>query len=139
MAQVNRRQAFTKLVAAAGIGALLTSATSEARAAEGDHHDAAASDLHAEWGLVKKTRGGEYTVTFHKPFAEVPSVQLTPLWDGTDVTVGHIETLTMVSKTAFKAISGNKAENYFVSWLAVGPKEKGLEHGEPGGAPPAIG
>jgi hypothetical protein len=125
MAEVTRREAIGTLTATAGVGALLAAVTAPERAnanmtAETYHHEARASDLHVEWGLAPKANDGGYEVKFKRAFAEPPAVLLTPYWEGQGAAVGFIETLDKVSRHGFKAISGNAAENYYVSWVAIG-------------------
>ena len=123
MAEVSRREAIGALAATAGVGALLLTATSKAKAVEPFHHEAGGSDVHIEWGIVNKAKGGEYKVKFRKEFAELPTVQLTPWWHDQNSQVSYIETLVEVTHHEFRAISDNAAENYFVSWLAIGKKK----------------
>jgi hypothetical protein len=123
MAEFTRREAITKLAATAGVGALILAATAEARAVETFHHEGAGSDVHVEWGAVEKAKDGEYTVKFRKGFGELPTVLLTPWWHGDGREVSHVETIVSLSHNEFKATSGNFAENYFVSWLAIGKKK----------------
>jgi|HubBroStandDraft_4_1064222.scaffolds.fasta_scaffold401852_1 hypothetical protein len=128
MAEFTRREAFGKLAATAGVGALIaaTAARAETTAPEDRpesyHHEAHGSDIHVEWGMVHKPAGGEYVVKFHKGFAERPAIVLTPLWHDQNSQVSYIETLVQVSEHEFKGISDNSAENYFVSWVAIGKK-----------------
>jgi hypothetical protein len=127
MAHFTRREAFGKLAATAGVGALIAAAAKAETMTPDDrpesyHHEAHGGDLHVEWGMVHKTSGGEYVVKFRKGFAERPAVVLTPLWHGQNSQVSYIETLVQVGEHEFKGISDNSAENYFVSWVAVGKK-----------------
>jgi len=54
--------------------------------------------------------------------ADSPVVLLTPYWDGQGEAVGFIETLERVKHDGFRLVSGNAAENDYVSWVAVGRK-----------------
>jgi hypothetical protein len=126
--EVTRREAISKLAATAGIGALLAATTAEARAtttfaAESFHHEARGADLHVEWGIVKKTQDGALTVKFKNRFDDPPVVQLTSYWDGQGAEVGHVETLDHVNHGEFRLVSANQADNYFVSWVAIGRRK----------------
>ncbi len=126
--EVTRREVISKLAATAGIGALLAATTGEARAnttlaAESFHHEARGADLHVEWGIVNKPKEGSLTVKFKNRFDDPPVVQLTPFWDGQGAEVGHVETLEQVTHGEFKLVSGNAADNYFVSWVAIGRRK----------------
>jgi hypothetical protein len=119
---VTRREIINKLAATAGVGALLAAATAEAQAVEQTHHEGKGPDLHFEFGLVNKPKEGALTVKFKARFADPPVVVLTPYWEGQNSGVGFIETLDKVTHSEFTLVSGNAAENYFVSWLAIGRK-----------------
>jgi hypothetical protein len=120
MADVTRREVIGTLAATAGVGALLAATAAQAKDVEPYHHDDKGSDLHVEWGLVHKPKGGEYRVKFRKAFAGPPAVVLTPWWDNQGGQVSFIETLVHVDHDEFRAISDNAAENYYVSWVAIG-------------------
>jgi hypothetical protein len=128
MADVTRREAIHKLAATAGVGALLAAAApaqaraNAAEALEPYHHEAEGSEVHVEWGIVNKPKAGEYMVRFRKGFSERPAVLLTPLFYDDGRQVGAIETLIHVGEKEFRAVSDNAADNYFVSWLAIGKK-----------------
>ena len=127
MADLTRREAFGRAAATAAIGALIAATGAKAETTpedrpESSHHDAHAGDIHVEWGFVHKPAGGEYAVKFRKQFAERPAVILTPMWHDQNSQVNYIETLVHVSEHEFKGISDNSAENYFVSWIAIGKK-----------------
>jgi hypothetical protein len=120
---VTRREVVSKLAATTGIGALLVAATAEARGAEGFHHEGRGDAVHVEWGIVNKPNVGALTVTFKNKFADPPVVLLTPYWDGQGAEVGHVETLEKVTHSEFKLVSDNAAENYYVSWVAIGRRK----------------
>jgi hypothetical protein len=121
--EVTRRGAITTLATAAGVGALVAATAQPARAADPFHSEGKGDDLHVEWGLAHKPKEGSLTITFKVRFADPPVVLLTPFWDGEGKEVGHFETLEKVTQTEFTLISGNFAENYYVSWLAIGRKK----------------
>jgi len=126
---VTRREAMNKLAATAGLGALLAAATSEARASttlasEPFHQEARGDDLHVEWGIVRKTENGALTVKFKNRFADPPAVLLTPFWEGQGEQVTNWETLDRVGRDEFRLVSNNAAENYFVSWVAIGRRSR---------------
>ena len=117
------RGAITKLATAASVGGLLAAATSEARAADSFHHEGKGDDLHIEWGMAHKPKEGSITVSFKVRFADPPAVLLTPHWAGEGKEVAYVETLEKVTHSEFKLVSTNAAENYFVSWVAIGRKK----------------
>jgi hypothetical protein len=126
---VTRREAINKLAATAGIGALFALATPEAEAntkvaSEPFHHEGKGDEIHIEWGIVRKAKAGALTVEFKRRFADPPVVILTPFWDGQGDGVGFIETLDHVSHGEFRLVSGNAADNYFVSWVAIGRRKQ---------------
>jgi hypothetical protein len=127
MKEVSRREAIGKLAATAGAGALFAAVAAEAhagaKAADESHHEAKGSELHVEWGKVHKPNDGGYEVKFKREFAEPPTVLLTPYWEGQGAQVGNFETLDKVTHEGFKATSGNSAENYYVSWVAIGRRK----------------
>ena len=125
MADVTRREIIGKLAATAGVGALLTAATAEASEdakPESTHSESRGSDLHIEYGMIRKPNGGEYTVKFKREFSGPPTVLLTPYWHDQGSQVSYIETLVHVSHREFRGVSDNAAENYYVSWVAIGRK-----------------
>lgn len=73
-----------------------------------------------ETGTYNKTGSGIYRVYFQSPFSAAPIVFLSPWWNGTQGTLGSIETLLDVTNEYFDALSGNAAPNYFVNWMAFG-------------------
>jgi len=73
-----------------------------------------------ETGTYNKTGSGTYRVYFQSPFTVPPVVFLSSWWNGTQSTLGSIETVTDVTNEYFDAISGNAASNYFVNWMAFG-------------------
>jgi hypothetical protein len=55
-------------------------------------------------------------------FAAPPTVIVTPFWEGQRSGVGHAETLNWVEPHFVRLASGNGAENYFLSMIAIGPR-----------------
>jgi hypothetical protein len=121
---LTRRGAITRMAAAAGVAGLIAASAREARAADAFHHEARGDDLHVEWGTAHKPKVGALTVTFKEKFADPPAVLLTPFWDGDGREVSHVETLEKVTHGEFKLVSDNAADNYYVSWVAIGRKKK---------------
>ena len=84
-----------------------------------------------ETGTYNKTGSGIYRVYFQSPFTTAPIVFLSPWWNGTQGTLGSIETLLDVTAEYFDAISGNAAPNYFVNWMAFGNTGNTMSSQEP--------
>jgi hypothetical protein len=122
-AEVTRREAITRLATVAAVGGLLVATSGQARAAEQVHEEAKGSDLHVEWGFAQKKQVGLLVVKFKSRFAEPPAVLLTPYYDGTGREVTHVETLVRVDDSEFELISANAAEEYSVSWVAIGRRK----------------
>jgi hypothetical protein len=61
-------------------------------------------------------------VGFPRSFSNTPTVVVSPLWENQHSGVGHAETIEEITHTGFKLASANKAQNYFVTWIAMGPK-----------------
>ena len=75
-------------------------------------------------GIVNKHQGGIMEVRFPKPFSNgVPTVVISPNWQNQGQQVTNIETIYSVTNTYFNIISGNCGDNYYVSWIAIGPDE----------------
>jgi hypothetical protein len=62
------------------------------------------------------------TVTFPQAFSAIPNVVVAPHWDGHSSGVGFPETINTISRTNFTLASSNAAANYYVQWIAIGPK-----------------
>ena len=62
--------------------------------------------------------GATLQVSFEPTFQKTPSVVVTPFWPNKQA-VGAIETLLSVSPQGFTVNSGNFADDYFVSWIAI--------------------
>ncbi len=73
-----------------------------------------------ETGTYNKTGSEIYRVYFQSPFSAPPVVFMSPWWNGSQGTLGSIETILDVTNEYFDAISGNAASNYFVNWMAFG-------------------
>ena len=82
--------------------------------------DSTTSFTQIETGTYNKTGSGSYRVYFQSPFTVAPVVFLSPWWNGTQGTLGSIETILDVTNEYFDAISNNAAPNYFVNWMAFG-------------------
>jgi hypothetical protein len=82
--------------------------------------DATTTFTQVETGTCNKTGSGSYRVYFQSPFTQPPVVFLSSWWNGTQGTLGSIETLVDVTTEYFDAISGNADSNYFVNWMAFG-------------------
>jgi H-type lectin domain len=61
------------------------------------------------------------TIHFPVPFSSLPVVVVTPYWDDSPAGVGFAETVTGISLTGFTVVSGNRAPDYRVSWIACAP------------------
>lgn len=68
-------------------------------------------------GYALKSTTGAIDIPFGTTFADRPNVVVSPLWVAE---VGGIETITRVNRDRFQVTSKNAANNYFVSWVAVG-------------------
>lgn len=66
--------------------------------------------------------GGDLNVSIGPGFVAPPTVIVTPFWEGQRRGVGHAETLNWVEPHFVRLASGNGAENYFLSMLAIGPR-----------------
>jgi len=73
-----------------------------------------------ETGTYNKTGSGSYRVYFESPFIKPPVVFLSPWWNGTQKTLGSIETVLDVTNEYFDGVSSNADPNYFVNWMAFG-------------------
>ena len=82
--------------------------------------DSTTTFTQVETGTCNKTGSGSYRVYFQSPFTQPPVVFLSSWWNGTQGTLGSIETLVDVTTEYFDAISGNADPNYFVNWMAFG-------------------
>ena len=69
-------------------------------------------------GIANK-QGGLLRVYFQSPWESPPIVFASPWLDGGGQGVGSIETVSTVTNSYFEIASGNSAQNYFVSWLAI--------------------
>jgi hypothetical protein len=69
--------------------------------------------------------GGVGNISIGVPeFAATPIVVVVTLfWEGQNRGVGYAETLDYVEPHYIRRAAGNGAENYFVSLLAIGPRE----------------
>lgn len=75
-----------------------------------------------QFGVSPKT-GVEGHVPFARSFGAPPSVVVSPYWEGRSSEVGHAETVDSVGTGEFVLMSNNGASDYFVSWIAAGPRE----------------
>jgi hypothetical protein len=75
-----------------------------------------------ERGIANKTSVGKLTIRFTTPFNNIPGVVVSPYWKGQGEQVGDSETIMAVTRRNFTVVSGNAANNYFVSWIAVGQR-----------------
>jgi hypothetical protein len=78
-----------------------------------------AGDRMIQFGYKRKTEA-VCNVDFTRRFSVPPSVVVTPAWENAGREVGHAETIGHVSQTGVRLYSSNAAQNYFVSWIAVG-------------------
>lgn len=81
--------------------------------------------LMVQCGCAKKT-SADLTVDFATPsFGRESTVCISPFWAGQRCEVGAAETIVGVNEDGsdFSLCSGNAADNYFVTWVAVGPRE----------------
>jgi hypothetical protein len=49
-----------------------------------------------------------------------PTVIISSRWEGSAGGVGHVDTITDIDNDRFRVVSGNRAPNYFVEWVAIG-------------------
>lgn len=77
-------------------------------------------DMLIQSGAYRKTTTFA-TVNFPQHFGGTPTVVVSPWWQFQHSGVGHAETIEEITKTNFKLASANKANNYFVTWIAIGP------------------
>jgi len=73
-----------------------------------------------QFGCSSKTATTQI-IPFAPAFSATPTVVLSPFWAGQRREVGHAETIVRVIPADFIVSSNNRANNYFVSWIAVGP------------------
>jgi hypothetical protein len=71
-------------------------------------------------GRTLKAAVGTIEISFGTTFAEPPFVVVSPNWP--DGVVGSIETIKAVDRSNCQVNSQNAANNYHVSWVAVGRK-----------------
>lgn len=76
-------------------------------------------DRMIQFGYKRKTEA-VCNIDFRRRFSTPPSVVVTPVWENAGREVGHAETIGHVSRTGVRLYSSNAAQNYFVSWIAVG-------------------
>lgn len=70
-------------------------------------------------GRDPKPNSGKVTITFPKPFNQIPNVVVTPHWENQNSQVGNVETISEITVTNFSVVSENRAANYFLQWIAV--------------------
>jgi hypothetical protein len=70
-------------------------------------------------GKWLKPSQGPIDIPFMATFSEPPVVVVTSNWTAQ---VAYIDTVTRVDKDRFQVTSQNAANNYYVSWVAVGRK-----------------
>jgi hypothetical protein len=58
-------------------------------------------------------------INFSTVFGGIPAVVVTSEWQNAGV--GYVETIYGVNSAGFRVHSGNKAPNYYVNWMAIGP------------------
>jgi hypothetical protein len=78
------------------------------------------------YGLTPKNETGELNVPFYNygpDFGSDPIVTVTPFWKGASSQVGFVETVTEAASDHFKLVSQNADPNYYISWIAIGPKK----------------
>jgi hypothetical protein len=73
-------------------------------------------------GLVNKTSGIGITITFPQAFSAQPTVVVTPYWFNRAAAVGSVETLNLISNINFSVYSNNAGADYWIEWIAIGPK-----------------
>ncbi len=75
-------------------------------------------------GIYNKTGSGTARVYFSSAFTNPPCVVISPWWDDANDSVGHIDTVTKVTKDYFEFSSDNSTSKsaypFCVNWLAVG-------------------
>lgn len=69
-------------------------------------------------GVTPAKASAALQVTFPRPFSRQPIVLVSPVYINSGV--GNAETLSSVDTASFSLISGNKGDNYRVSWVAIG-------------------
>lgn len=73
----------------------------------------------AQAGIANKVGGDAHTVYFPRAWQTPPTVFVSPWWANANSGVGSIETISDVTEDSFTVVSGNRASNYFIDWLAV--------------------
>jgi hypothetical protein len=72
-------------------------------------------------GNINKPGKGNLVIDFPVPFNGVPTVVVSPYWQGSTTAVTEIETITAITPYSFTITSGNYGPGYyFVTWVAVG-------------------
>jgi len=73
-------------------------------------------------GSALKNVPGCITINFPVTFSAVPNVVISSHWDGVAGPIGAVEVIKTISTTNFSECSDNNAPNYFVQWIAIGPR-----------------
>ncbi|NEO31865.1 MAG: hypothetical protein F6K36_15795 [Symploca sp. SIO3C6] len=69
---------------------------------------------------ANKTSPGSLTISFPTKYKSKPVVVISPYWQGQNKQISYIPTINKVTKKNFQVVSDNYADNYYVSWIAVG-------------------
>lgn len=70
-------------------------------------------------GTAKKPVISLQGVKFGTTFVGKPNVQISPFWNGRGE-VGGVDTVTDIETDQFTVVSGNRASDYMITWIAVG-------------------
>jgi hypothetical protein len=70
-------------------------------------------------GSALKNVLGTMTINFPKSFSQIPTVCISPFYQGSGSAVGFVETISSVSLESFTVVSNNSAANYYVNWIAI--------------------
>lgn len=70
-------------------------------------------------GSALKNRTGALRIRFNRRFSRVPTVVVSPFWQGQNAQVAFVDTITDVTTTGFTVVSDNAANNFYINWIAV--------------------
>ena len=75
--------------------------------------------MHIQHGKAPKTQGGSVKVTFPQPFRNIPTVVISPHWDGQNDSPGGVDCIDVITRSDFTFTSANQAPNFYVEWIAI--------------------
>ena len=73
-------------------------------------------------GKIEKMAEGGIAIVFPTVFSSVPTVVVSPFWDGAKQAVNSILTVTQVTSEGFNVYSGSHSgarDPFYVAWIAV--------------------